>query len=215
MKTVQLIGLSFIIILIQSLESYGFDCLELQLEPLIEHTFPVTPTSDFELRDQLPQTEVKKGLWRSCCGDFGPCPLPFPKVVYPSLAAQQNWPRLRVIVAAKKYIGLKYQHFHIPEMGGLDCSNFTSWVYNYALGIRISSNVETQSKTAGHLVDSNEALKPGDLIFLWAEDRNRISHSLIYIDSETVIDSTGPGVELRRFQGKYKTRFAWARRLIN
>jgi len=58
-------------------------------------------------------------------------------------------------------IGLTYQHHHIPDWNppadwpwkevaygrnskGIDCSDFTSWTYNYGLGIKLPTNKQRQ-----------------------------------------------------------------------
>jgi len=63
--------------------------------------------------------------------------------------------RERVIAVAMRYIGYGYQHHHIPGLGpparmalegdgvghngkGVDCSNFTGFVYNQGFGIRLT-----------------------------------------------------------------------------
>ena len=198
-----------------SLKTFAeFDCTDLPLTPLIESTFSKSPTEDFVLRDSLPPTEVEKSNWSSCCGTYGPCARPYPKVIFPAGSPQVEWSRERVIAAAKKLIGLPYQHHHLPEMGGLDCSNFTSFVYNYAFGIRISSRVKRQANEAGRLLAPRESLEPGDLLYLFDQTGQEISHALIYLDSEHIIDSTGPGVQIRPFAGRYKDRLARARRVL-
>ena len=192
-----------------------FDCLDLNLKPELEKTITSSLTGDFELRDSFRQTEVEKNLWKSCCGSFGPCPLPYPKVVYESSDKQNpSWDRERAVAVAMKYIGLPYGHFHIPAMGGLDCSNFTSWVYNYGFGIRISSNITHQATSAGRKLDTSEPLKPGDLIFLYDGDRNNISHVAIFVDENRVIDSSYTQVAVRPRSGRYLTQFAFARRIF-
>ena len=170
--------------------------------------------ADFIIRDLLPQTDIPRDQWDTCCWTFGPWPATYPVVYPPSEYDSVIWRRDRVITVAKKYIGLPYRHKHTPMMGGMDCSNFTSWVYNYGLGIRFVSNVEDQAEVMGRLLSITEPLQKGDLIYLWSEDHTRISHVAIYIDENHVIDSTGPGVDVRPFDGKYKNRFAWARRVI-
>ncbi len=174
----------------------------------------MTPTGDFSFRDSLAQTEKPTSEWGSCCGSYGPCALPYPAVVFPNGIDRIAWSRARIVAAAKKYIGLPYRHHHIPAMGGFDCSNFTAFVYNYAFGTRFTSRVERQAEEAGRKLAKSETLEAGDLMFLWSADRSRISHAAIYIDSKTVIDSTGPGVQIRPFEGWYRDRFAWARRVI-
>ncbi len=192
----------------------AFDCTDLLLAPVVERTLSVTPTGDFAYRDSLPQTEVAESEWLSCCGSYGPCAQPYPQVEFPAGANRLAWSRIRVIEAAKKWIGLPYAHRHIPAMGGLDCSNFTAWVYNYAFGLRFSSRVDRQASEAGRMLPASEDLKPGDLIFLFSDDFSRISHALLYVDENTVLDSSDGGIQLRPFEGWYKTHYAWARRVL-
>lgn len=135
-------------------------------------------------------------------------------VVFPENVDHVTWSRIRIIEAAKKWIGLPYGHHHFPAMGGLDCSNFTAFVYNYALGIRFTSRVERQANEAGRKLSRLEPLEPGDLIFLYSADLSRISHALLYVSPTEIIDATGPGIQIRTFEKWYKTNYAWARRLI-
>ncbi len=171
-------------------------------------------TSDFESRDRLHETEIAPAERSSCCGEWGPHPLLYPPVEIPKQYPNARWQRDRIVAVAEKYIGLPYLHRHIPGMGGLDCSNFTSWVFNYGLGIGINSNVERQAITAGRRLSEGDRFEAGDLLFIYNEERSRIVHVVIYINENEIIDSTGPGVKIRKFSGWYKDRLAWARRLI-
>lgn len=199
---------------VQGVQGQAFDCLSLDLKPLQEFTYSSTPTGDFAFRDTLPSTDIEKSRWNTCCGSFGPCPFSYPKVHFPEKQPRLEWLQTRIIEAAKKWIGLPYLHRHIPEMGGLDCSNFTAFVYNYALGKRFSSNVKRQSEEAGRRLLPSETLAPGDLLFLYDEAKKEISHTAIYIDATHVIDSTDGGVKIRAFSKRYKKEFAWARRVL-
>jgi cell wall-associated NlpC family hydrolase len=170
--------------------------------------------SDFITRDSLPQAQNDsyKGWW-------GPKAATYPSPSIPDGCDEILWKRARIIAVAEKYIGLPYRHHHIPSFDdgggtGLDCSNFTSWVYNYGLGIKFNSNVEIQSQTAGRMLQENEKLQPGDLLFILKKDRSRISHVVIYIDDNHIIDSHKEGVQIREFKGWYKTHLAYARRII-
>jgi cell wall-associated NlpC family hydrolase len=162
----------------------------------------------------LPQTEISKDQWSICCGSWGPRPLLYPAVKAPMQYSEVQWSRDRIVEVAKKYVGLPYLHRHIPDMGGLDCSNFSSWVYNYGLGIGVISNVEQQAQLAGRKLSFEETLEPGDLVFIYSQDKSRIAHVVIYLNQFEIIDSTNTGVEVRKFTGWYKDRFAWARRVI-
>lgn len=170
-------------------------------------------TSDFTYRDSLPQTEIPESQWTTCCGSWGPRPNGYPPVNLPQ-GYNVQWKRDRLIAVAEHYLGLPYSHRHIPAMGGLDCSNFTSWVYNYGFGILISSNVHSQAETAGRKLSASEPFEEGDLLYIWNEDTSVIAHTVIYVDSSHIIDSTGPGVAIRPFSGWYKSRLAFARRIF-
>jgi hypothetical protein len=193
-----------------------FDCIDIPLKPVLEFTSALSPTGDFAERDKLPRTEKATSDWKSCCGSYGPCALPYPRVEFPKGSDILSWSRLRVIEAAKKFIGVPYAHHHIPELGGLDCSNFTALVFNYAFGTRFSSHVVRQASEAGRLLATTEPLIAGDLIFIYSKDlgKREIAHVAIYIDENNVIDSTDDGVKIRPYAGWYKERFARARRVL-
>lgn len=183
-----------------------------------EQAYRASLTSDFALRDRLPETAHPLPRTNGKF-DWGPKPMTYPRVNIPNGVNPVQWERDRVIAVAEKYIGLPYMHRHIPSQGGLDCSNFTSWVYNYGFGVRFSSNVQAQSREAGRKLRPNERLEPGDLLFIWSKDRSKIKHVVIYVNPDTIIDSTitakANGVALRAFRGWYKERFAWARRIFD
>ena len=192
-----------------------FDCTDINPKSQQPPTTPFNVTADFGFRDSLPQTEIPKEKWHSCCGSFGPCPITYPSVNFPNPSLRIDWSRQRVIEAAKKLVGTLYAHRHIPAMNGLDCSNFTAFVYNYSLGIRFTSNVERQSEEAGRRLEVNAPFVPGDIIYIYDGAKTHIVHAVIYIDKDHIIDDTGPGVKVRAFVGWYKKRQAWARRIID
>jgi cell wall-associated NlpC family hydrolase len=99
-------------------------------------------------------------------------------------------------------------------MGGMDCSNFTAFVYNYALGIRFTSRVDRQAEEVGRKLPKSEPLVPGDLIYIYADDMKKISHVAIYISPTEIIDSIDSGIRIRAFNGWYKSHYAWARRVV-
>jgi hypothetical protein len=181
-----------------------------------------TLTYDLGERDRLP--ESLKPLSSKLSGKWGPRSLQYPPVVVPAGCDPVKWKRLRVLAVAERYIGLPYKHHHVPawqstqrERPGLDCSNFTSWVYNYGLGTKFTSDIQKQwdgPKAPGRLLDRGEAFEPGDLLFILKEDRSKVSHVVIYIDDNHIIDSHGPGVQIRPFKGWYKSHFSHGRRII-
>lgn len=151
-------------------------------------------TADFPARDLLPQTDTPQADWfRSEFGKWGPMSKLYSQPEVPANVDAVQWKRDRIVEAAKKWTGLKYkradgQRGHFPARGcGLDCSNFAAWVYNYALGIKITSDVDQLwSGLAGRKLGPNEPLQKGDLILLDGDPR----HVVIYIDEHHVIDST-------------------------
>jgi len=177
-------------------------------------TYPAAVQADFGARDQLPQfiPDSNKSSW-------GPWPAAYAAPAIPANCEPREWQRERVVAVAKKYIGLAYRHHHVPgydggDGTGLDCSNFTAWVYNYGLGVRMSSAIGKQADTAGRRLGAGEQLQAGDLLYITTLDRSEIAHVVMYLDPLHVIDSTGPGVQVREFKGWYAARFSHARRII-
>ena len=163
---------------------------------------------------------------------------------YPPLAELERatqWECERVIAAGARFLGYEYQHHHIPDWDppagwpwkeailagcngkGVDCSNFTSFVYNQGFGIRISSGIGRQARTdhaifAGHPVPvkrielprdyraRQEALQTGDLLYIRHREGGDVSHVVIWVGSvgqaesqlPLVMDSHGVGREGRR-----------------
>ncbi|BAX92917.1 NlpC/P60 family protein [Mycobacterium shigaense] len=150
---------------------------------------------------------------------------------------------MRYIYLPGNPLGLQYRHHHIPDWDpptstyagvsednpdpdaprgpaawgagrGLDCSNFTAWVYNYGLGIKFSGDVHQQfDGTAGPMglrVGRDGPFRSGDLIYLHPNgNTGHASHVVIYIDDQRIIDSrldaqNVPGVQIRNRLGWYR-----------
>lgn len=147
-----------------------------------------------------------------------------------------QWMRERVIAAGMKYIGYSYQHHHVPEWQppegwprdpeqktpvgkGVDCSNFTGFVYNLALGILPSTGIKQQSEMTEasgpgrgrrlpvkrielpeRYEDFPNVLQTGDLLFV-KSSRGSVSHVVLWVgsigeapdDLPLILDSTGTG----------------------
>ena len=175
-------------------------------------------TADFADRDALPQTNVLESDWFATSA-WGPPAATYPPIAAPAEVSDAlQWKRDRVIEVAKHFLGLPYAHFHIPAAGGLDCSNFTAWVYNYGFGIRFTSNVVPQALEAGRLLLPGEPLQKGDLLYIQDASFTGIVHVVIYVDETHIIDDTSSatpdGVAVREFTGWYKSRFSHARRIL-
>lgn len=149
-----------------------------------------------------------------------------------------QWSRERVIATAMRYLGFSYQHHHVPEWEppadwprdpdqktpvgkGVDCSNFTGFVYNLALGIFPSTGIKQQSEMteaagpgAGRSVpvkrielpksyeDFPKELQTGDLLFVKSSKGN-VSHVVLWVGKigespdgiPLILDSTGSGAK--------------------
>lgn len=200
---------------------------------------------DIESRLALPQTEVPRAQWyteRELNSLWGPMPAKYPGIEkliesLPHGTDITQWQRDRVVAIAKHYIGLPYRHHHIPAWApekadsinrsgpGLDCSNFTSWVYNFGFGLILNGDVEKQAAMeprAGYplprnirRIGSHESFQPGDLLYITNADRSAIAHTVIFIDNEHIIDSTDGHVAVRNFSGWYRTRLSHGLRIFN
>jgi hypothetical protein len=146
-----------------------------------------------------------------------------------------EWKRQRVIAVALRYVGLSYQHHYLPDFDpppgwpwkevasgrnarGVDCSNFTTFVYNLALGLKPDSGIQQQSEMkevkladgrtvkcerielpGGH-ADCVKVLKTADLLFVKNTSGN-ISHVVLWVgpigrspdQTPLILDSTGEG----------------------
>uniref|UniRef100_I2Q195 Cell wall-associated hydrolase, invasion-associated protein n=1 Tax=Desulfovibrio sp. U5L TaxID=596152 RepID=I2Q195_9BACT len=182
-------------------------------------------TADFPWRDTLPQSPVPPSAWygNPKLGSWGPRSAVYPPVAVPAGVDAVAWKRQRVAVVAERYQGLSYRHHHIPaydppeEGPGLDCSNFTSWVYNYGLGVRFTSAIASQAdgpKAPGRRLGPDEPLAVGDLLFITTRDRSRVSHVVVWLGNGRIIDSHTEGVRIRTLTGWYKDCFSHARRVI-
>lgn len=150
-------------------------------------------------------------------GPWGPLPRAY-KPPQLALGKSDEWQRARVIATALRFLGYHYRHHYIPDWApppgwytpkpggtrhdgkGVDCSNFTSFVYNQALGISFSSDIQKQAAITSvtlhgsglqvpvKLIPRQESadawarvLKPGDLLFIRPRNSETISHVVIWI----------------------------------
>lgn len=160
---------------------------------------------------------------------------------------------MRYVYAPGNALGLQYRHHHIPGWDpatstyavapednpdpdnpdgptawspgrGLDCSNFTAWVYNYGLGIKFGGDVHRQADgTAGPMgarIPQQGPFEPGDLVYLHPNgDAGRASHVVIYLDDGHILDSrvnaqNRVGVQIRDRVGWYREAVVGAWRPI-
>jgi cell wall-associated NlpC family hydrolase len=139
---------------------------------------------------------------------------------YVSLPSLQErplpWKCERVIAAAARFVGYEYQHHHVPDWNppkswpwkkccaghngrGVDCSNFTTFVYNQGFGIYMNSDVVHQSEVAtalegrhehvavrrielpGDFDARQEALQTGDLLYIRGREDGPITHVILWV----------------------------------
>lgn len=145
------------------------------------------------------------------------------------------WLQDRVILTASRWIGYAYQHHHIPDWDppahwpwhkvafgrnsrGVDCSNFSSFYYNYGLGIKLDTGIRQQAERrevrgpGGRGVlrlatiepmpyeQLIQELQPADLLYI-KNNEGRIAHVIMWLGEvgmspdnvPLIIDSTGSG----------------------
>lgn len=147
-----------------------------------------------------------------------------------------EWSRERVIATGLRFVGYSYQHHHLPDWDppedwprdpeqktlqgkGLDCSNFTAFVYNLAHGIKPSGAVREQAELsvmpgpgANHttpvrrielpknFADFEKTLLTGDLLYV-KNTSGTLSHVVLWVGkigkspdgNPLILDSTGAG----------------------
>jgi cell wall-associated NlpC family hydrolase len=170
-------------------------------------------------------------------GAWGPPAAHYPapdKLADRSLA----WKRERVIAVALRFQGYGYQHHHVPDWAppegwpwketstgrngkGVDCSNFTAFVYNLGFGIKPTGGIREQAerlelsgpgegqttkarkiKLPEPYADMVHTLRTGDLLYIRNKE-DEISHVVIWVgaigrstdDAPLIIDSHGQGVK--------------------
>jgi cell wall-associated NlpC family hydrolase len=179
-------------------------------------------------RWQDPANQVRWGSW-------GP---PMKHFEAPAGLAKRSpqWSRERVIATGLRYVGYSYQHHHVPDWEppedwprdpdqktprgkGVDCSNFTGFVYNLALGILPPTGIRQQSEMTeaagpgpGRSVpvkrielppshqDFPKVLRTGDLLFV-KSTQGKVSHVVLWVGDighspeglPLILDSTGSG----------------------
>ena len=149
---------------------------------------------------------------------------------------------------------LTYRHHHIPAWNpptntypsnaknpvpkswqawgagtGLDCSNYTAWVYNFGLGIKFTSDVRALYADTLHVparaIPKTGPFQLGDVLYLHPRNNDTYaSHAVIYLDDAHVIDvrlnykdangKPQPGVQIRPRHGWYRNAVLGGWRII-
>lgn len=193
------------------------------------------PRADFKDEASVPFREWYSDAAKKRWGYWGPGARHFEG---PPGAANKGaeWMRQRVIATGLRFAGYGYQHHHVPDWEppadwpkepkqtspagkGLDCSNFTAFVYNLALGIKPTGEVQDQAVMTGapgpgasrttaakrielpeHYEDFERVLQTGDLLFVKSRAGN-VSHVVLWVGKigksrdgvPLILDSTGTG----------------------
>ncbi len=191
------------------------------------------PRSDWRTYADVPFRDWYDASNHRRWGYWGPRVRHFPP---PNSATTRppQWARERVIATGLRYVGIGYQHRHLPHWDppadwprapnqtttgpGIDCSNFTGFVYNLALGLLPNTSIRGQAEMTEVLgpgpgrrtrvqrielprdyEEFPRVLRTADLLFI----RNRqgqVSHVVLWVgeigrspdDRPLVLDSTGP-----------------------
>lgn len=182
----------------------------------------------------VPHGEWYSGAVERRWGAWGPPARQYPAA--PGLERRSaTWLQDRVIFTASRWIGTPYQHHHIPDWNppahwpwlkvaygrnskGIDCSNFSSFYYNYGLGLKLDTGIRQQAERMdvrgpggrGSLrVERLEAapyeelvqrLQPADLLYI-KNDAGKVAHVILWLGevgvgpdgTPLVLDSTGGG----------------------
>ena len=191
--------------------------------------------SDFKVESETPYDSwYSRGTLRRF-GAWGPQARHFPPVEH-GKPQSSEWRRQRLLTVALEMIGLPYQHHHIPDWDppanwpwknvayghnskGMDCSDFTSWLYNYGLGIKPSTGIREQAeaksvpgpgedvRTPVHKIYNDNGyeslvskLVAGDLLYIKHKNDDQVSHVIMWVGkygrspdgTPLVIDCTGP-----------------------
>ena len=200
---------------------------------------------DFAHRATLPQADIPRSEWYSARvvkSLWGPMPARYPGIEetiesLPHGTPILQWKRERVLAIAKHYIGLPYRHHHVPTWApsipdqpefsgpGLDCSNFTAWVYNFGFGIQMNSDVAKQADMQPRpgftvhpglrRIGAEGPFQPGDILYIANLKKTAIVHAIIFIDDGHIIDSTDGQVAIRHFTGWYRRQLSHAIRVFN
>ncbi len=124
------------------------------------------------------------------------------------------------IIESMKMVMVKYDetpyHFGGNTLDGIDCSAFTSSVYNQSFNLSIPRSAREQF-TVGEVIRSRDELKFGDLIFFDTRRRVKPGHVAIYLgDNKFVHSSSKHGVIVSSLDDAYYTkRYMGGRRVLD
>ncbi len=140
-----------------------------------------------------------------------------------------SWRRERVLATAARFIGYGYQHHYVPDWNppanwpwkeccaghngkGVDCSNFTTFVYNQGFGIHMNSAIGRQAELRFaqegpreiplHRIElpvdyqqRQQVLATGDLLYIRGRENGPITHVVLWVG--TVGRSPSISIDIR------------------
>ncbi len=190
--------------------------------------FDQPPRNDTTLESTMPYADwYDQAAYNQGDITWGPPPAQYPAVSVPANAgcSPLQWKRERIVATAAQYIGRFYQHHHIPDWDppadwpysetllgcqtpGIDCSDFSSWYYNYGLGIKLNTAVAVQAlpttpipgpggvgnitpKVVAASVDNVPPdfatlcgqLQTGDLLYIKGSPTGPVTHVILWVGS--------------------------------
>ncbi len=193
------------------------------------------PRGDFKEQAAVPFREWYNPTYQARWTSYGP---PAKHFNPPAGLATKSpeWSRERLIATGLRFVGYTYQHHHVPDWEppaewpkypgqttpagkGLDCSNFTAFVYNLALGIKPTGDVQDQAELTtvpgpgpnrsipvkrielpkSH-ADFERTLMTGDMLYI-KNNKGNLSHVVLWVGKigkapdgyPLILDSTGTG----------------------
>lgn len=94
----------------------------------------------------------------------------------------------QLFAAADEWLGTTY-HYGGDDMRGIDCSHFSSMLYNYGYGFMLGNSAHAIHKSVKMLV-AKQDLKEGDLVFFKIGRSNIISHVGVYLGNNKFVHAT-------------------------
>ncbi len=130
-----------------------------------------------------------------------------------SPSAQSTAAGERIVVEAKKYLGVPYVYGGTSP-SGFDCSGFVYYVYKQC-GYSISRTATAQNSNGTQVARSD--LQPGDIIIFYNGYKSAIGHAGLYIGNNQFIHASSGGGKVmisNLSETYYDTRFYSARRVV-
>ena len=177
--------------------------------------FDREPWNSPHLESEIPHREWYSHEVRRKFGSWGPVARQYPAA--PEIHRRsREWLQDLIVLSASRWIGIPYQHHHIPNWDpptdwpwkkvaygrnskGVDCSNFSSFYYNFGLGLKLDTGIRTQAERqtvrgpGGRGVlrveriekrqydDLVRLLEPGDLLYI-RNKGGQVAHVIMFLE---------------------------------